>query len=92
MKRALITGITGQDGSYLAELLLSKGYEVHGTVRHASTLFRGAPFAGGERQSWGTLTLFYWLDLAEMKRLRTAKRKSFGAPLRASCHDRLSAY
>ena len=37
MKRALVTGITGQDGSYLAELLLSKGYEVHGVVRRAST-------------------------------------------------------
>ncbi|HOD48370.1 MAG TPA: GDP-mannose 4,6-dehydratase [Opitutaceae bacterium] len=37
MKRALITGITGQDGSYLAELLLAKGYEVHGVVRRAST-------------------------------------------------------
>jgi len=37
MKKALITGITGQDGSYLAELLLSKGYEVHGVVRRAST-------------------------------------------------------
>ena len=36
-KRALVTGITGQDGSYLAELLLSKGYEVHGMVRRAST-------------------------------------------------------
>jgi GDPmannose 4,6-dehydratase len=36
-KRALITGITGQDGSYLAELLLGKGYEVHGLVRRAST-------------------------------------------------------
>jgi GDPmannose 4,6-dehydratase len=36
-KRALITGITGQDGSYLAELLLTKGYEVHGIVRKAST-------------------------------------------------------
>lgn len=36
MKRALITGITGQDGSYLAELLLSKGYEVHGMVRRSS--------------------------------------------------------
>src|SRR5438552_8945066 len=35
-KRALITGITGQDGSYLAELLLSKGYEVHGMVRRSS--------------------------------------------------------
>jgi GDPmannose 4,6-dehydratase len=38
MKRALITGINGQDGSYLAELLLSKGYIVHGIVRRASTL------------------------------------------------------
>ena len=37
MKRALITGITGQDGSYLAELLLSKGYEVHGLIRRSST-------------------------------------------------------
>jgi GDPmannose 4,6-dehydratase len=37
MKRAIITGITGQDGSYLAELLLSKGYEVHGIIRRAST-------------------------------------------------------
>jgi GDPmannose 4,6-dehydratase len=33
MKKALITGITGQDGSYLAELLLAKGYEVHGIIR-----------------------------------------------------------
>jgi GDPmannose 4,6-dehydratase len=38
MKKALITGITGQDGSYLAELLLSKGYEVHGIKRRASSL------------------------------------------------------
>ena len=36
-KRALITGVTGQDGSYLAELLLSKGYEVHGLIRRSST-------------------------------------------------------
>ena len=36
MKKALITGITGQDGSFLAELLLDKGYEVHGIVRRAS--------------------------------------------------------
>ncbi len=40
MKKALITGITGQDGSYLAELLLEKGYEVHGMVRRASTFNR----------------------------------------------------
>lgn len=37
MKKALITGITGQDGSYLADLLVSKGYEVHGIIRRAST-------------------------------------------------------
>jgi GDPmannose 4,6-dehydratase len=37
MKRALITGITGQDGSYLADLLLKKGYEVHGVIRRSST-------------------------------------------------------
>ena len=37
MKRALITGVTGQDGSYLAELLLEKGYEVHGIKRRASS-------------------------------------------------------
>jgi len=37
LKRALITGITGQDGSYLAELLLSKGYEVHGLIRRSSS-------------------------------------------------------
>ena len=41
MKKALITGITGQDGSYLTELLLEKGYEVHGIVRRSSTFNRG---------------------------------------------------
>jgi GDPmannose 4,6-dehydratase len=41
MKKALITGITGQDGSYLAELLLSKGYEVHGIIRRASSFNTG---------------------------------------------------
>jgi GDPmannose 4,6-dehydratase len=41
MKKALITGITGQDGSYLAEILLTKGYEVHGIIRRASTFNTG---------------------------------------------------
>src|SRR5271169_2231226 len=40
MKKALITGITGQDGSYLAEFLLGKGYEVHGIVRRSSSINR----------------------------------------------------
>jgi GDPmannose 4,6-dehydratase len=41
MKRALITGITGQDGSYLAELLLQKGYEVWGVIRRSSSFNTG---------------------------------------------------
>jgi GDPmannose 4,6-dehydratase len=41
LRRALITGITGQDGSYLAELLLDKGYEVHGTIRRSSSFNTG---------------------------------------------------
>jgi len=56
MKKALITGITGQDGSYLAELLLEKGYEVHGIIRRASTFNTGRlepiyrdPHVGGVR-------------------------------------------
>ena len=40
MKRALITGITGQDGSFLAEFLLEKGYDVHGTIRRSSVDYR----------------------------------------------------
>ncbi|SVD09223.1 uncharacterized protein METZ01_LOCUS362077, partial [marine metagenome] len=40
MKKALITGVTGQDGSYLAELLLEKGYQVHGLVRRSSSFNR----------------------------------------------------
>jgi GDPmannose 4,6-dehydratase len=56
MKVALITGVTGQDGSYLAELLLSKGYEVHGIVRRSSSFNTGRldpiyqdPHEGGRR-------------------------------------------
>ena len=44
MKRALITGITGQDGSYLSELLLEKGYEVHGII---GALERASPRTSG---------------------------------------------
>ena len=40
-KKALITGITGQDGSYLADLLISKGYEVHGMIRRSSSFNTG---------------------------------------------------
>lgn len=71
-KKALITGITGQDGSYLAELLLTKGYEVHGLIRRASTfntaridhLFRDPHERGNN------LTLHY-ADLTDGSRLAT---------------------
>ena len=65
MKRALITGVTGQDGSYLAELLLAKGYEVHGLIRRSSTFSTGRiehlyhdPHESGTRLSlhYGDLT------------------------------------
>ena len=72
MKRALITGITGQDGSYLAELLLGKGYEVHGVIRRASTFntpridhLRHDPHEAGAR-----LVLHYG-DLSDGARLVT---------------------
>ncbi len=65
MKRALVTGITGQDGSYLAELLLDKGYEVHGLIRRSSSFNTGRidhllrdPLEGPTRlfNSYGDLT------------------------------------
>jgi GDPmannose 4,6-dehydratase len=64
-KRALITGITGQDGSYLAELLLDKGYEVHGMLRRTSTFNRGridhlhTPAEHGNDGSAGGVILHY---------------------------------
>lgn len=64
-RKALITGITGQDGSYLAEQLLSKGYQVHGLVRRASTFNTGRIDSIRKR-----LTLHYG-DLADGASLRT---------------------
>ncbi len=61
MRRALITGITGQDGSFLAELLLAKGYQVHGIVRRASTFNteRLAPIYHDRHESGVNLFLHY---------------------------------
>lgn len=61
MKKALITGITGQDGSYLTELLLEKGYAVHGLVRRASAYNRSRidHLRSGEHLESGRLTLHY---------------------------------
>lgn len=71
-KRALITGITGQDGSYLAELLLAKGYEVHGIIRRASTFntSRIDHLYVDPHQSGASLFLHYG-DLSDGARLVT---------------------
>jgi GDPmannose 4,6-dehydratase len=70
MKTALITGITGQDGSYLAEFLLEKGYQVHGIVRRASGFnTERIEHIYGEPQSDTSLHLHYG-DLASAARLR----------------------
>lgn len=71
MPTALISGITGQDGSYLAELLVSKGYDVHGLVRRASTFNRARidHLAVGPAHSTGRLQLHY-ADMADGSSLR----------------------
>lgn len=71
-KRAFIAGITGQDGSYLAELLLSKGYEVHGLIRRASTFntSRIDHLFADPHESGSRLTLHYG-DLTDGSRLVT---------------------
>lgn len=70
MKKALITGITGQDGSYLADLLLSKGYEVHGVVRRSSSpnTSRIQHLLGDEGERPPTVNLHYG-DLSDSSRM-----------------------
>jgi GDPmannose 4,6-dehydratase len=71
MKKALITGVNGQDGSYLVELLISKGYEVHGIVRRTSSFSRERidPLYGKNGESSGKLLLSYG-DMGDEKTLR----------------------
>src|SRR5215472_2197226 len=71
MKKALISGITGQDGSFLAEFLLAKGYEVHGIVRRASTFNtdRLDPIYADPHERGNALFLHYG-DLADGASLR----------------------
>ncbi len=65
-KKALITGINGQDGSYLAEFLLEKGYEVHGIVRRSSTFNRGRLDAVWTDPQWsGTRLFLHYGDLGD---------------------------
>lgn len=71
-KRALITGITGQDGSYLAELLLSKGYEVHGIIRRASTFNTSRiDHLYSDPHLSGTRLFLHYGDLSDGSRLVT---------------------
>ena len=75
MKRALITGIAGQDGSFLAELLLEKGYEVHGIIRRSSSIntHRLDHMYTGVHESDGRLVLHYG-DLGDSTSLVTVLR------------------
>ncbi len=61
-KKVLITGITGQDGSYLAEFLLSKGYDVHGMIRRASTFntARIDNIYNDPHELWGKIKASLW--------------------------------
>ena len=70
LKRALITGITGQDGSYLAEFLISKGYEVHGLIRRASTFNTGRiDHIYADPHTTGVKLHLYYGDLADSGQL-----------------------
>ena len=69
-RRAIVTGITGQDGSYLAELLLAKGYEVHGMIRRASTFnTERIDHIYHDPHDSGTRLFLHYADLAEGSRL-----------------------
>ena len=68
-KLALITGITGQDGSYLAELLLEKGYTVHGIVRGTSNLLDRASSIFGAMQKFIVAAYFFIMAIFPIARL-----------------------
>ena len=91
--RALITGITGQDGSYLAELLLAKGYEVHGIIRRTSTFNTDRlDHIYSDRHEPGSLRLHYG-DLANasvLSRLMNQIRPDEVYNLGAQSHVRVS--
>lgn len=75
--RAFITGITGQDGSYLAELLLQKGYEVHGTVRRTSTLVRSRiDHLYHNPEIYGKTLFLHYADLDDPNTVRRAMAKA----------------
>ena len=76
MKKALITGITGQDGSYLAEFLLKKGYEVHGILRRASLFTTGRiDHLYNDREINDKKMFLYWGDLTDSSNLNRILEK-----------------
>lgn len=93
-KRALITGITGQDGSYLAEFLLAKGYEVHGIIRRASTFNTGRldPIYEDPHSGRARLTLHYGdlSDASALARLVAKVQPEEVYNLAAQSHVRVS--
>lgn len=76
VKRALITGITGQDGSYLAELLLEKGYEVHGLVRRSSTFNRARIDHLRSNPRYAKQFFLHYGDLSDADSLHEAVRRT----------------
>ena len=93
-KRALITGITGQDGSYLAEFLLAKGYEVHGIIRRASTFNTGRldPIYEDPHSGRSRLSLHYgdMSDASALARLVAKVQPEEVYNLAAQSHVRVS--
>jgi GDPmannose 4,6-dehydratase len=94
VKKALITGITGQDGSYLAELLLEKGYEVHGLIRRASTFNTGRlEHLYTDPHVEGVRLFLHYGDLSDGSRLATLLQRIQPAEvyhLGAQSHVRVS--
>src|SRR5579863_8836855 len=77
MTRALITGITGQDGSYLTEMLLARDYEVHGVVRRTSTLDRSRlHHLYTDPKIYGRRLFLHYADLDDLTTTRRVLAKS----------------
>lgn len=76
MKKALITGITGQDGSYLADLLLEKGYEVHGIVRRSNIIWREWLEHLHLNEMYGKSLFLHFADLSDLTSFRKILKKA----------------
>ena len=99
-KKALITGITGQDGSYLAEFLLEKGYEVHGTIRRSSSFNTGRiDHLYKDRHTTGVKLFLHYADLTDstnlcelISRIRPDEVYNLGAQSHVKVSFELSEY